>query len=51
MHNDFDGPIPHSRVIYRMSSSDLEELKVSYAELCVGTCGRLGAGAGAASCV
>jgi hypothetical protein len=27
MHIDFEGPIPHSRV-YRMSSSELEELKV-----------------------
>jgi hypothetical protein len=27
MHIDFDGPIPHSRV-YRMSSAELEELKV-----------------------
>ena len=27
MHINFDGPIPHSRV-YRMSSSELEELKV-----------------------
>ena len=27
MHIDFDGPIPHSRV-YRISSSELEELKL-----------------------
>ena len=27
MHIDFDGPIPHSRV-YRMSSAELEELKI-----------------------
>jgi hypothetical protein len=27
MHIDFEGPLPHSRV-YRMSSSELEELKV-----------------------
>ena len=27
MHIDFEGPIPHSR-FYRMSSSELEELKV-----------------------
>ena len=31
MHIDFEGPIPHSRV-YRMSSSELEELKVQLKE-------------------